>query len=430
MSLIRCGSANRKFLLVESSNNTPEPRYDLNLDGFNAFVSDNPSRIKEIWDGSADEQNIFLRSDYLNALHCHPSPNLSFRYVLVFKDNKPVGVVYIQIYFVRMEDSINKEKIEKPRSLLHKIGNPIKNWFVKKAVFNVLICGNLLLTGKHGYYFLETEVDEKQGTQLAKQSVDLVQALFEKESGKKIHVHMFKDYPCKDRNSPIEKELVQSGYYSYTIQPSMYMNLPEKWTCFDDYLEEMQSKYRVRARRAAKKGEELSKKELSLEDVIHYNSEIYTLYKGIANNVGFNAFTLHPEYFLALKKNLGDRIKITGIFKEDCLVAFFTALYNGDILEAHFLGFDHELNKEYQIYLNILYALIDIGIQSRMKTINFARTALEIKSSVGAVPCDLNIYAKHRNKLSSGLMKFIFEYLTPDEVWQQRSPFKDTDLVV
>jgi predicted N-acyltransferase len=430
MSLIRCGSDRQKFLSIQSDNNTSAQLYNLNIEGFSAQVENSLDNIKELWDRASDRENLFLRSEYLIALHQHPSYNLSFRYVLIFKDSIPVGIVYIQIYFVRMEDSINKEKLEKPKSFLHKIGNPIKNWFVKQAVFNVLICGNLLLTGKYGYYFSEDEVDDKLGIQLTKQSADLVQSLFEKETGKKIHVHMFKDYPCKDRNSPVEKELIQSGYYSYTIQPSMYMNLPEKWHNFDDYLEEMQSKYRVRARRAAKKGEELTKRELSLDEVTDYNTEIYALYKGIATNVGFNAFTLHPEYFLALKKNLGDNIKITGIFKDDRLVAFFTALYNGDVLEAHFLGFDHDLNREYQIYLNILYALIELGINSRIKTINFARTALEIKSSVGAVPCDLNIYAKHRNRLSSGLMKFIFEYLTPDEEWQQRSPFKDTDLVV
>ena len=64
-----------------------------------------------------------------------------------------------------------------------------------------------------------------------------------------------------------------------------------------------------------------------------------------------------------------------------------------------------------------------------MEIIDFARTALEIKSSVGAVPCDLSIYVRHRNRISGSMMKFIFDYLTPEEEWQPRSPFKDMDIV-
>jgi hypothetical protein len=70
-----------------------------------------------------------------------------------------------------------------------------------------------------------------------------------------------------------------------------------------------------------------------------------------------------------------------------------------------------------------------MAIYYRMHSINFARTALEIKSSVGAVPCDLSIYLRHRNRISSSVIKFVFEKLTPEEDWQPRSPFKDMDIV-
>jgi predicted N-acyltransferase len=425
---MNCPSSKYKALIPVNNPKLMTTCYELQLEGYSVGVASDIRNISELWDSISPKDNIFLQSDYLSCLQENPANHLGFRYAIVFFEEKPVAIVYMQTYWIRMEDSINKDKSDKPKNLLQKLGGSIRNFFVKKAVFNVLICGNLLLTGKHGYYFLPG-IDENIAAEIVVQTFDLVQSLLEKEQGKNIHIHMFKDYPCKEKDAAIGPILKKDSYHSYTIQPAMYMRLPASWQNFDDYLEEMQSKYRVRARRAAKKGEELQKKSLSLQEIEELNSEIYQLYKGIANNVGFNAFTLHPQYFLGLKKNLGERFQLIGFFLEGKLVAFYTCIFNGTELEAHFLGLDHEINREYQVYLNILYSIIDMAIYHRMKTINFARTALEIKSSVGAVPCDLNIYLRHRNKISSSVIKFVFEKLTPEEEWQPRSPFKDMDIV-
>jgi predicted N-acyltransferase len=423
-----CSSAKNKLLIPAKIPKLMPECYELQIKGYSVGVVSDIRTISEIWDSISPKDNIFLQSAYLSCLQENPANHMDFRYAVVFEGEKPIGLVYMQTYWIRMEDSINKDKSEKPKNFLQKAGGSIRDFFVKKAVFNVLICGNLLLTGKHGYYFVDG-CDENIVAEIVRQTFDLTQSLLEKEQGKKIHIHMFKDYPCKEKDAVIGPVLKKSAYHSYTIQPAMYMRLPESWKNFDDYLEEMQSKYRVRARRAAKKGEELQKRSLNLTEIEALNDEIYALYKGIASNVGFNAFTLHPNYFLELKKYLGDKFQLIGFFLDGKLIAFCTCIFNGKELEAHFLGLDHEINREYQVYLNILYSIIDMAIYHRMQSINFARTALEIKSSVGAVPCDLSIYLRHRNRISSSVIKFVFEKLTPSEEWQPRSPFKDMDIV-
>ena len=425
---MNCSTIKYKALIpVKNSKLIPEC-YELQQKGFTVGIVSDIKSISTIWDSIAAKDNIFLQSEYLSCLQENPALHMDFRYALVFEQDRPIAVVYMQTYWIKMEESINKDKSEKPTSFLQKVSGKIRTFFVRKAVFNVLICGNLLLTGKHGYAFVPG-IEEEKAAEIVQQTVDLTQSLLEKEQGKNYQVQMFKDYPCKEKNSAIGPILKKASYHGFTIQPAMYMRLPERWKNFDDYLEEMQSKYRVRARRASKKGEELQKKALTLAEIESLNEEIYSLYKGIANNVGFNAFTLHPNYFLSLKKNLGDKFQLIGLFLEGKLVAFFTCIFNGTELEAHFLGLDHEINREYQVYLNILYSIIDMGIYHRMQSINFARTALEIKSSVGAVPCELNIYLRHRNRLSGSVLKFVFEKLTPEEEWQPRSPFKDMDIV-
>lgn len=55
---------------------------------------------------------------------------------------------------------------------------------------------------------------------------------------------------------------------------------------------------------------------------------------------------------------------------------------------------------------------------------HFARTALEIKSSVGAVPENLYCYLRHQNPLVNKFTGTLLDYLKPVEEWLPRHPFK------
>lgn len=398
-------------------------------DEYQLSVVDSIDKVDLSWAAVAPKENIFLQNDYLRALEQHPPQQMGFRYLLFYKENKVIGLAYVQTYFVRMKESVQHQEV--PKGWWQRIRYMLQQWFLKKAVFNVLICGNLVLTGEHGYHFIsDSGLSKAEQAALAAKGMDLLQKLEEKSQGKRMHIQMFKDYKeIKKEVDPVKDGLNQGHYHEYTIQPSMYMSLPKEWHKFEDYLAAMSSKYRVRAKRAAKKGKELVKRELSLEEITAHCEEIYDLYKNIADNVGFNAYTFHKGYFWALKKHLGDRFKLVGLFLDGEMLAFYTAIFNGKEMEAHFLGLNYDYNRSHQIYLNILYALIDMGIYHQVEKIDFARTALEIKSSVGAVPQEMHCYLRHRNRLSSNLIKFIFETLNPEEDWTPRSPFKDMSIV-
>ena len=64
---------------------------------------------------------------------------------------------------------------------------------------------------------------------------------------------------------------------------------------------------------------------------------------------------------------------ITVIFLENKLVGFDSG-YNlsEDTLEAHYIGVDYEVNKEYEIYQNILYHFIELAITHKKKHLNLA----------------------------------------------------------
>ena len=133
---------------------------------------------------------------------------------------------------------------------------------------------------------------------------------------------------------------------------------------------------------------------------------------------------LHADYFSNLKYELEDNFRFFGYFKNGQLVGFYTTIKNGNDLEAHFLGYDLTENAEHQLYLNMLFDIIKTGISEKSKQIIFARTAHEIKSSVGAVAEEMSLFLKHENCLFNWILPYALPLLSPREIWTPRQPFK------
>jgi hypothetical protein len=299
----------------------------------------------------------------------------------------------------------------------------LARWFKKQVAgfvsAEVLICGNLLLTGEHGYYFNPQQVNAEAGIRLLEKALSQVTKEFE-TSGIRTPVTLLKDIaPSRKAEG---KFLENSGFAEFKVQPNMVMELP--FATFEAYLAAMSTKYRTRAKRAFKKMEGVEKCELTLQDTRQELSHIYGLYKKIAQNAGFNMVDLNEDYLLALKRDFSEHFRIFGYYYEGRLIAYYTAIINGKSMEAHFLGYEQALNHDLQLYMNMLYDLIRLGIETGSEEVVFARTALEIKSSAGAVPHDLLCYLRHNNTFANRFTESMIDYLNPVEVWEPRHPFK------
>jgi hypothetical protein len=78
------------------------------------------------------------------------------------------------------------------------------------------------------------------------------------------------------------------------------------------------------------------------------------------------------------------------------------------------------------LYLNMLYDMVTYSINKKFKKVVFARTALEIKSSIGATPLKMYGLMQHSNKLINKKLDRMFDLLEPKTEWQQRHPFKES----
>ena len=134
---------------------------------------------------------------------------------------------------------------------------------------------------------------------------------------------------------------------------------------------------------------------------------------------------INPDinYIYQLKEQLGDQFKLKCWFKDGNPVAFYTTLLSHTETEAHHIGIDYHLNKHYSLYQNILYHLIGEAIINKTKRLNLGRTALEMKSNIGATPENYAAYLKLNNKILNNLVKPFLPSQPPSN-WVQRDPFR------
>ncbi len=367
--------------------------------------------LPKSWDEVAVD-NIFLQTHYLQVLESSAPTNMRCFYIGIFEGSDLIGVALSQY--------LNLNKLESFGERDQCMKTYVRNFIFKNFASHVLFLGNNMITGQNGYAFSKT-VDFKCISDLLLDCAQSITGYF-KEKGIKIHIVSFKDFyqHCSD-------ELKNYGFkavYEFKTQPNMIFELPESWQNQEAYIGAFSKKYRDQYKRAHKKANSIAIRELSLEEITNCEERIYELYHHVAKNAPFNTFFLAKNHFSVFKKHCGDRFRLTGYFWEEKLIGFHSLLLNGDVLETYFLGYDEQIQKEKMLYLNMLYNMTQFGIENQFKKIIFGRTALEIKSSIGAEPVMMSGFIYHTNVWVNRLLPKVFPKLEPTLTWQQRHPFK------
>ena len=367
--------------------------------------------LPENWNSFALD-NIFLCQEYLEILEKSAPTNMSCHFIGLFQDNELVGIALSQFLDLnQMESFGERDKCIKTSA---------RNILFKNFCSHILIVGNNMLTGQNAFSF-SNKLDKIQGLKALQTASKKLEILF-KNKGLKVHITTFKDFAIEETAA-----FQQAGfqkYFQYSTQPNMLFDIPNHWKSEQDYIEALSKKYRDQYKRARKKAEGIEKRKMHLEDIIKHEETIYDLYHHVAKNAHFNTFFLAKNHFRTFKEILQDKFLFYGYFLDEKLIGFNTLIKNGDVMDTYFLGYDDSVQREKMLYLNMLYDMIAYSINKGFREIIFARTALEIKSSVGAKPMEMFGYAQHSNPVADLAFEKVFSYLEPKVGWKERNPFK------
>ncbi len=387
-------------------------------------VYDSVSMInQEHWNAVVNYGSEFLQLNYLEVFEKEPPDNMRFHYSIIYNAQKPVAIAYFQVIDFSSESFGNllEQESEEFRCIItNYIKKHITNHLLRgadKINMRLLICGNACISGEHGFTVIP-RVDKKD---MFDALADVIYRISRAEKLRgKIAAVLVKDFYAD--SIKYSKELEEFQYHDFLVEPNMIVDI--HWKTFDEYLNSMSKKYRNRAKGIVKKGLVIERKIFSAEDIKANGKQVLRLYNNVHLKAKFRMASLTVDYFVEMKKTLKEKFNFVAYYVNEKPVGFRSTFVLKNYLEAHFIGLDYEVNKEMEVYQNILYDYIKEAIDNNVKQLYLGRTASEIKSTVGAKAYELKCYIRHRNPLSNRIIKPFIDYLKPTE-WVPRSPFKE-----
>jgi predicted N-acyltransferase len=374
-------------------------------------IYNSTAQLPENWDDLAIS-TVFLSKKYLQVLEKSSPNNMICHFIGIFDNTNLVGIAISQFLDLNTLESFG----ERDKC----IKTAVRNIVFRNFGSHVLVIGNNMLTGQNCFALSDT-IDKKKAIQTLHAGATELKNIF-KSKGIKIHITTYKDFSEKEIRYFAVPEFKND--YQFSTQPNMVFSINENWKTEQDYIDSLSKKYRDQYKRARKKAAIIEKRKLHLEDIISLEDTIYDLYFHVAKNAPFNTFFLPKNHFRVFKEIFKDKFLFYGYFIDEKLIGFNTLIKNGEVMDTYFLGYDESIQREKMLYLNMLYDMIAYSINKGFKEIIFARTALEIKSSVGAKPIKMYGIIAHSNEMVNPYMPKIFKYLEPETTWQERNPFK------
>lgn len=363
------------------------------------------AELPDNWDQVA-QSCIFLQKCYLQILEESSPENMLNTFLGIFEGEKLMATALIQEIDLALLPSFGERD--------HAIKTALRNILFKQFASKLLLVGNNMLSGQNAYTCLP-DADESKVIEKLREVVEFWP--------KKNHLTIFKDF-TESQIQAFQIPAFQTDF-PFSSQPNMVFEIKSFWQKEEDYVADLSKKYRDQFKRCRKKGAEISTKELNYEEILQAEETIYDLYLHVAKNAPFNTFILPKKHFSSFKKHLGSDFILRGYYLENQLVGFTTVIRHGKELETYFLGYDEKIQREKMLYLNMLYDLINCGIIQGFERIILGRTALEIKSSIGAKAVRLEGLMRHRFSMIHTNLSWIFPLLEPDTTWIERHPYKD-----
>lgn len=179
--------------------------------------------------------------------------------------------------------------------------------------------------------------------------------------------------------------------------------LTNRWMTFEDYLQSMRSPYRYRIQKAQKKWAPIREVELAPEQ---FDEKLYGLYENVYEHSEAKLEKQPMDFFRNFPAT------ILAFYRKDQPLGFVQLVEQETELIFLLGGFDYELNLQYDIYWNMLLAIVKRGIDRGFRTIELGQTAEETKLKLGCSFQTKYMYVHHSNGLLNKSLRWLIPYLS------------------
>lgn len=370
------------------------------------------------WREVTQDLSIFHSPELLSAWQDSAPKDMNFHFVLVYRDRRPVAAITTQSFTMKASQLVREptqiDSEDQKIFALRKLG-----WkALGKIERRLLVCGVLPSWGPYGVAILPGEDPQAIWPGVAEALYRIRRS--DRLRGKSDYV-LFK--VLEDRTQEEMKPLRDYSYRPVSIDPNMVLELDPSWESLEDYLQAMTKKYRGNTRKILKRIDKAGVRSFRLEDPEAHRETLHRLYRAVAARSELRPMEFSADYLPRLAQDLGpDRFAIRALEHEGELAGYVTILRDRDRATGYYLGVDYEKNAQFPVYLRLLLAVIEQGIEWKVERILFGGTALEPKARLGAKPVPCSVWVRHRQPLANVFVRQILQSL-PQEEAPDRNPF-------
>jgi predicted N-acyltransferase len=269
----------------------------------------------------------------------------------------------------------------------------------KLAKWNVLVC---CLPGLPGEKTLA--LSPREDSRLILPLLD--QAMLAVAERAKANVIACKEFPIEDlqRMAP----MLELGYRQIPTPATHYFE-----AAFRDlahYSAALRYKYRWNLKVSRRKLECGSIRTSVLTDpeqiLKAFTPEVHALYYEMAARADLKLEILPIDFFHQVTLRLPGAVDLVTLSKDSKVIAFAWCLSDGTIYHALYGGLDYRLNRQFDLYFNLVYACLDRALQRRVSKICLGQSANAFKARIGCQPAPLYAFAKGVGPVMSRVVRY------------------------
>ena len=190
-----------------------------------------------------------------------------------------------------------------------------------------------------------------------------------------------------------------------------------KWghDSFSTYLASRRSRTRNDMKKSLRRFEEagLTCEQLHGRDGVDrlFTPEVHQLYLNVLARAKVRFECVPLSYFQELARQLPSDSRFTVVRQGERIVGFCCGLAAADQHAVLFVGLDYSLNREADLYFNLIYRSLDQGQSRGVQVVHIGASADEFKQRIGCHGAWLSIYVKAVNSVSNLLLRNVFGLL-------------------
>ena len=191
-----------------------------------------------------------------------------------------------------------------------------------------------------------------------------------------------------------EDNLILGSFAKGLTLPSCRLKI--RWSSFEDYISDMRSHYRYRINKAIHKFSGV--RQVTLNDNSMFDDQLYDLYTAVYSKSEYKLERLAIDFFREFPST------IIAFYMGTEPIAFVQLAENSKELVFLFGGIDYSKNLKYDIYSNMLLAIVKHGIEGGFTAIELGQTAEDTKMKLGGMVYTKYMYVNHSNGLINTLV--------------------------